>query len=87
MNPVFTNTTGAAFLLFNILAILLAIWGIAWKVYAVWIAANRGQKKWFFALLVLNTMGILEIIYIFKIVKKPWAEVKKDFRTALSDIK
>ena len=71
----------------NILLILLALWAIPWKIYAVWLACKRNQKKWFVALLLLNTVGILEIFYIFKIAKKSWAEVKKDFRNALSSVR
>ena len=66
----------------NVLIIILAIWTIPWKIYAVWLAAKHNHKKWFVALLILNTVSILEIFYVFKIVKKSWAEVKTDFRNA-----
>ncbi|HET9641462.1 MAG TPA: DUF5652 family protein [Candidatus Paceibacterota bacterium] len=46
-----------------ILAVLIA-WSTAAKGYALWIAARNGQKWWFIALLILNTVGILEVIYI-----------------------
>lgn len=58
---------------------ILAIWAIPWKIYAVWIACKRDQKKWFVLLLLINTVGILEIIYVFKVAKKSWTEVKHDF--------
>lgn len=45
--------------------LLLAIWSIIWKGLALWRAAGRGEKKWFVFLLILNTAGILEIIYLF----------------------
>ena len=61
------------------LILLLAIWTIAWKIYAVWTAVKRDDKKWFVALIILNTLGILEIFYIFYVAKKSWAEVKKTF--------
>lgn len=70
----------------GIFAIILVIWSIVWKVYAVWNAAKHNRKKWFVALLVLNTLGILEIFYIFKIAKKSWAEVKADFRRVWSSL-
>lgn len=70
----------------NILAVVLALWTIPWKVYAVWTAARNDQKKWFLALIILNTMSILEIYYIFKIAKKTWAEVKQDFKSAWAQI-
>ncbi len=50
--------------------ILLAIWTLPWKAVALWKAAKLGQKIWFIILLVVNTVAILEIIYIFSIVKK-----------------
>ncbi|OGI67269.1 hypothetical protein A2823_01470 [Candidatus Nomurabacteria bacterium RIFCSPHIGHO2_01_FULL_41_91] len=80
-NPIFTN----AFV--NMFLLILALWTIPWKVYALWTAAKHNHKKWFVALIILNTVGILEIFYIFKIVKKKWVDVKKDFKNALSSIK
>ncbi len=44
---------------------LLIIWEIAWKGWALWIAARKTQKVWFVVLLIVNTIGILEIFYIF----------------------
>jgi hypothetical protein len=70
-----------------ILILILAIWTIPWKGYALWIAAKRNQKIWFVVLLILNTVGILEIFYIFKIAKKSWADIKEDFKRALSSFK
>jgi methionyl-tRNA synthetase len=46
------------------LFVLVAIWSLTWKGVALWYAARNHQKKWFIVLLVLNTLGILEIIYI-----------------------
>jgi len=43
---------------------VLLIWSLVWKGYGLWKAANDGQKYWFIAFLVLNTMGILPILYI-----------------------
>ncbi|HEV7702403.1 MAG TPA: DUF5652 family protein [Candidatus Paceibacterota bacterium] len=63
----------------NIILVVVAIWTIPWKIYAVWVASKHDQKKWFVALLILNTLSILEIFYIFKIAKKSWAEIKADF--------
>lgn len=51
-----------------ILAILL--WTIPWKGVALWRAVKRGEKKWFIALLIFNTLAILEIIYIFVFSKR-----------------
>ena len=45
--------------------ILLFAWVFVWKGLALWKAARKGAKWWFVALLVVNTMGILEILYIY----------------------
>lgn len=50
----------------NLLWLLpILLWTIPWKGFALWRAARSGHKKWFITLLVLNTLAILEIIYIF----------------------
>lgn len=49
--------------------LLLALWSITWKGLGLWHAGRRGDTGWFVALLVLNTLGILEIIYLFAIAK------------------
>lgn len=64
------------------IVILLAIWTVVCKIYGVWLAVKNDHKKWFVAILLLNTAGILEIFYIFRIAKKNWAEVKDDFKYA-----
>ncbi len=43
---------------------------IALKGYSLWYAAKRDEKWWFIALLIINTAGILELIYLIFIVKK-----------------
>jgi hypothetical protein len=48
----------------TVLFIALAVWSIAWKGVALWFAARNHQKNWYIALLILNTAGILEIIYL-----------------------
>lgn len=42
----------------------LVVWTIAWKGLALWFSARGGQKPWFIVLLIVNTLGILEIIYL-----------------------
>lgn len=48
-----------------ILVLTLAIWTIVWKGFALWIASQEKNKPWFIAFLVINTAGVVEIIYIF----------------------
>lgn len=48
---------------------LLLVWSIAWKGIALWNASKNNQKNWFIAILIINTLGILEIIYLFGFAK------------------
>lgn len=41
------------------------VWVIAWKGLALWKAAKKSDMWWFIALLVVNLLGILEILYYF----------------------
>ncbi|MCK6462704.1 MAG: DUF5652 family protein [Candidatus Pacebacteria bacterium] len=43
----------------------LVIWGLFWKAWALWKSARLDSKKWFTALFLINTAGLLEILYIF----------------------
>lgn len=45
--------------------ILITAWTLPWKGVALWRAARTRDKWWFVAMLILNTLGILEILYIF----------------------
>jgi len=44
------------------IALLVAV--IILKGYSLWYSAQAHQKWWFIAMLVINTFGILEIIYL-----------------------
>ena len=46
------------------LLILVMLWTIVIKGFALWHAARGEQKVWFIALLIVNTLGILEVIYL-----------------------
>ena len=46
------------------LLLALAVWEAAWKGVALWKAARSQQQYWFVALLVINSAGILPIIYL-----------------------
>jgi hypothetical protein len=50
--------------------ILLVIWSLAWKGVALWRAAGNKKLAWYICMLIFNTAGILEIIYIFGFSKK-----------------
>ncbi len=44
--------------------LLVVLISLALKGFALWHAAKRGEKWWFVALLIINTLGILELVYI-----------------------
>jgi formate-dependent nitrite reductase membrane component NrfD len=50
---------------------IVMVWSAIWKAIALWKAARRGETAWYVIMLLLNTLGILEIIYIFAIAKNP----------------
>lgn len=52
-----------------LLAIVVA-WSIIWKGIALWHAARNNQLAWYIVLIIVNTVGILEIIYFFFFRKK-----------------
>lgn len=52
------------------LILILALWSVTWKGLALWKSAKRNEKWWFIALLLINTVGILEILYLYVFSKK-----------------
>ncbi len=44
---------------------MLSLWELAWKGVALWRAARNSHKWWFVTILMLNTLGILPIVYYF----------------------
>lgn len=49
---------------------LLIIWTMIWKGLALWKAATNRQSVWFIILFIINTLGILDIIYLFAVKTK-----------------
>lgn len=47
------------------LTLLAVLWTMPWKGVALWRAAGNRHLWWFVAIFLLNTLAILEIIYIF----------------------
>jgi methionyl-tRNA synthetase len=43
----------------------LLLWSLIWKGIALWKAARRDQPLWYIMMLLVNTVGILELLYIF----------------------
>lgn len=56
----------------------LTIWELIWKGIALWKSAKHHQLKWFVAILILNTAGILPIVYL-KFFQKRKRELQGNF--------
>ena len=50
--------------------LVLAIWSAVWKGFALYRAGRLAQSGWFVAMFILNTAGILEILYLFVFSKR-----------------
>ncbi|MDQ5962272.1 MAG: hypothetical protein QG653_79 [Patescibacteria group bacterium] len=48
----------------------IIVWSLVWKGLALWRSAQNNSRNWFIALLLINTLGILEIIYLYFIAPK-----------------
>jgi hypothetical protein len=60
------------FLIDNLWIVCLAIaWTLPWKGVALWKSARAKQSAWFVVLMIVNTLGLLEILYIFAFAPKP----------------
>ena len=55
---------------FMFFIIIISIWSAVWKGLALWRSARQKNLGWFLAFLIINTAGILEIIYLFLVAKK-----------------
>ena len=57
-----------------LLLMIALLWSLGWKGWALWRAARNSSKAWYIVLLVVNTLGLLEILYIFVFSKRNKAE-------------
>ncbi len=66
-----------------------AAWILLWKGWALWRASQKNQKVWFIILLVFNTLGLLEIAYLFFFSRQDWSKIgaRFGFSTATSSKK
>lgn len=58
------NTFGGYEITLIVLILLIAVWDLIWKIIALWKSARRDQKVWFIFLAIINSVGILPIIYL-----------------------
>lgn len=45
--------------------IIVSIWSIIWKAFGLWYSAKNKDKPWFILIFILNTLGILPIVYLY----------------------
>ena len=44
--------------------VTLIVWEFVWKLIALWKAGRNNQLGWFICIAIINTVGILPIIYL-----------------------
>jgi hypothetical protein len=54
----------------NFWVVLLVLWQIPWKGWALWKASRANDKIWFIVLLIFQTLAILDILYIYVFSKR-----------------
>jgi hypothetical protein len=58
-----------------LLFLLIVLWSFLWKGIALWRSAELQHRYWFIAILIINSLGILEIAYLYFIARKYEVEV------------
>ncbi len=61
----FASKLGVSVSTAETLLVIAILWTIPWKGISLWRASKRNEKWWFVALLLVNTLAILEILYLF----------------------
>ena len=59
---------------------LLLAWEMVWKGLALWHSAKNKQAPWFIVMFVINTLGILPIIYLL------WFKPKSEGTTQMKSV-
>jgi len=67
-----------------LLLLALYIWSLITKGIALWRAVNLKQRNWFIAILVLNTLGVLDLVYLFRFAEKKltFKEIRSWFQSS-----
>jgi len=60
----FSSMFGVGLGVLSVVFVLLMLIALVLKGFAMWHAARNYQPYWFVALLVINTLGILEVVYL-----------------------
>ena len=57
--------------------IILIIWETVWKLIALWKTGRNKHLAWFICIALINTIGILPIVYILIHRDKPTDQIEK----------
>ena len=68
---------GVSLTLLTTFMVLVTVWILIWKGLALWRASKKNQKLIFILLLIINDLGILELIYYFWLSKIGQAKQKE----------
>jgi len=49
---------------FAVIMIVLFAWSLTWKIIGMWKAGRNNHLAWFLCIALINTLGILPIVYI-----------------------
>ena len=49
---------------FIIFIVILSFWDAVWKLIALWKSARNNHLAWFICIAIINSIGILPIVYI-----------------------
>jgi methionyl-tRNA synthetase len=63
-----------------LLVLIFVAWSFFWKILGLWNAAKHSHKGWFIALLLINTLGLLEIYYLLGVLKIKGSDLTKTFK-------
>lgn len=85
----FSNPQSAQSPLLNIIFLIVVVWSIIIKGFGLYHAARHEEKLWFVALLFINTLGILEVVYLFFLSKEKMTiqEVSINFNKSITTLK
>lgn len=59
------------------MVLVVLLWILPWKGVALYKAARLSHKKWFVVMLVVNTFGIIEMLYIYFVARKYTVETEE----------
>ncbi|QNE37820.1 hypothetical protein F1C12_18885 [Leifsonia shinshuensis] len=62
----------------RVLVVAVVAWSLAWKGASLWRAARNGSKPWFVTLLLTNTLGVLDAVYLFGVARRGGPEALEE---------